>query len=226
MKQFKWKGYNWYAETHAKITNFAYFTEDAVYIDEDNNLRLTIIKKPLDIVPLDAKVNHPVHYEYGVGEICGEGDWSYGIYEWWTSQTKAPKLWSAVWLCGRYLWPPEIDVFECYSKNNKRIHYETNIHSYGSGKGIFNCGAKPICRLLYKKVNYWKCVWTREFIKIYLNGFLVRKVTDKEIMTYFRGTPYMYPIMNMQVNMSFEDKDYINNVYDLTIYDFKYTPKK
>ena len=76
MKHFKWKGYNWYAKTHAKITNFAYFTEDAICIDEDNNLRLTIIKKPLDIVPLDSNVNYPVHYEYGVGEICGEGNYS------------------------------------------------------------------------------------------------------------------------------------------------------
>ena len=229
MKQFTWKGFNWYSEDHAKSNcKNAYFSEDAFYIDEQDKLHLKLnLCEPK--VMRCADNGELRTYHFAAGEVCGEGNWGYGTYECWTSQSVAYHLWSAVWLCGRITWPPEIDIFECYS-NQKGYpfyrpypYYETNIH-YGQNTAPMNLGAKKICKWLYKDINYWKLKWTKNYIKIYLNGWLVRCVRNRKVLAEFNKDAKMYPILNMQVRNDFSEADYNYCTYDLTIHDFKYTP--
>lgn len=229
MKEFTWKGYKWYSFDHAKSNcKRAYFSEDAYYIDEKDRLHLVMNLCQAKVMKC-ADNGEIITYNFATGEVCGSGDWSYGTYEWWTEQSEAFHLWSAVWLCGRVTWPPEIDVFECYSKQKgypfyrPYPYYETNAH-YGQNTSPMNIGAKKICKWLYKGINHWKLKWTKDYIKIYLNEWLVRCIRNKKVLADMNKDAKMYPIMNMQVRNDFTAADYNYCTYDLTINDFKYTP--
>ena len=228
MKRFKWKGFDWYAYDHAKSNcEKAYFSEDAFYVDEKDCLHLKLLACPTKTIQC-ADNGEMKSFDFAAGEVCGDGDWSYGTYEWWTVQTDAYHLWSAAWLCGRVTWPPEIDVFECYSKKDDypykpHPYYETNAH-YGTNANHKQCGANKVCKLLYKGINHWKLIWNKDVIKIYLNGWLIRRISNKKVLADMNKDAKMYPIMNMQVRNEFSAADYNYCTYDLTIKDFKYTP--
>lgn len=141
---------------------------------------------------------------YSIGLISSKESWKYG---WFEAEIKLPKgkgLWPAFWLSGVDSWPPEIDVVEGYTKKknnyNKFLIFkrdlETNVHYGEQIKDSNNNVIKSHSHIGGKEVWMWKdptnhyikysCHWTKDFIKIYYDGKLVREVTDKNILKYFK----------------------------------------
>jgi beta-glucanase (GH16 family) len=134
----------------------------------------------------------------GIGLACSKYNLSYGLYEWSIVPPKGKELWWAVWLTNAITWPPEIDVIEGYT-NNKGKHngqFETNGHylEFGHKKDL-----KPIAHA--KHINEiaelnLKCLWTKEYVKIYYNDVLVR-VMDNPVFIYnLNLNPWMNVVMN------------------------------
>lgn len=120
--------------------------------------------------------------------IRSKESWKYGIFIFSARMNSGTYLWPALWLTGRYNWPPEIDLLEGYSDNTIDFHknkeLKSNVH-ISNGSGGSDCAGSRTHRLPNKVTeNFIQYViwWEKDFIKLYYNGYLVRKITDKEIL--------------------------------------------
>lgn len=162
----------------------------------------------------------------GVGLVTSKRVFSYGVYEWIFSLPKGRQLWPAIWLSNVDTWPPEIDVMEGYSNYNMKYdnRIETNIHCGNGQSSKYSLGAKGDGWLCKDTNNITAHLhWTRDFIKIYYNGYLVRQITDKKHLAWFNGNPGMRVIMNNAIRYNSEQyqiSDY--TVEDFTIGSFRY----
>lgn len=130
-------------------------------------------------------------------------------------------LWPSFWLTACDSWPPEIDIVEGYTdskgsyKDGLNFHWhwpfiyreyrlESNVHYKGINEEHFQVGAKAV----HPKVlnlpleynwNHFKCVWTSNSIRIYINDNLVREVTDESVLSRMK-TKGMWVIFNIWPN--------------------------
>jgi len=119
-----------------------------------------------------------------IGIMRTKDAWKYGIFFFNTKMPSGTWLWQALWLSGRYNWPPEIDLLEGYSKNtidyNKNRDQESNVHISDGDGGSIVAGA--VKHRLPNKVTEefidYAIWWEPTFIKFYYNGYLVRHITD------------------------------------------------
>jgi hypothetical protein len=123
-----------------------------------------------------------------IGIIRTKGSWKYGIFKITAMQPLGTRLWSALWLTGRFNNPPEIDINESYSDDTVDYHknkkLQSNVHISNGAGGTNSAGArthKLPNKVTQEFVDYvlW---WEADFIKIYYNGYLVRHITDKRIL--------------------------------------------
>jgi len=163
---------------------YQYYGEKSIYI-KDNCLVLNETYSPKEFVFEDGTV---VSIPYSVGLISSRESFSYGFYEFEVSLPNGRGLWPAAWLNGVDNWPPEIDVIEAYSddKGNYGQKLQTNFF-FGPSTGAEMTG--PRNNPVYNSLSRLKmsCWWTKDFIKIYYNGYLVRMITSKNILKWFKG---------------------------------------
>jgi beta-glucanase (GH16 family) len=130
------------------------------------------------------ELNRSLHI--ATSNIRSKKDWKYGIFKFIAKAPKGKYLWWALWLSGRWSWPPEIDIVESWSKNtidcnkNKSIttnvYYDhPNIKDYGSFRHILPFKVTET----FLEYTLW---WEKDFIKVYYNGYLVFKVTNRKIL--------------------------------------------
>lgn len=123
-----------------------------------------------------------------IGTMRTKDSWKYGIFEFNTKMPSGYWLWQALWLSGRWNWPPEIDLLEGYSKDtvdfNNNKNQQSNVHIDDGNGGTLIAGARTHRLPNEVTKNFIKYViwWEPDFIKIYYNGYLVRKITGREVL--------------------------------------------
>lgn len=211
MKTINWMGYKWiprevWGKFHP-LKPYCYYDLEAIDCDENENLVLKTHVNP-------KKLKHPhtkkfIEIPIGVGLISCKEKFGYGYFEIEAKLPKGKNLWPAFWMSPFESWPPEIDVFEGYTKNRKNyFHFnwknpfgfwrvETNFHC-GKEPKNFNLGAKTHW-LGFKDptehFNKFGCIWTPDKIEIFYNDRLVRKLTDEKLLKEYHGKT-----MNVKIN--------------------------
>jgi beta-glucanase (GH16 family) len=180
---------------------YQYYGDDTVSI-KDGNLILTEKYSPKEF---KLENGESTIIPYSVGLISSKESFGYGFYEFEVSLPNGKALWPAVWLNGVDNWPPEIDVIEAYSggdgKYDKRL--QTNCF-FGPITGSKMLGPRnnpisdPLDRL---KLSCW---WTKDFIKIYYNGYLVRVVTSYTVLKWFTNQR-MSIVLNNAIRQEYSD---------------------
>lgn len=156
----------------------------------------------------------PVTIPYGVGLCVSKKAFKYGVFEWCIKLPKGAALWPAVWLSCRDSWPPEIDVIEAYSdeKGNYGQELQSNIHFGSNGDNHTQTGPIEHGYLIDKDEYFIMHLhWEKDFIKIYYNGFLVRKITNKKNLEWFKDV-YMLNIMNAAIRKAIMGKTTYENM--------------
>jgi beta-glucanase (GH16 family) len=180
---------------------YQYYGEDSVYV-KDGQLILTQTYSPKEFTLADgSKVTIP----YSVGLVSSNLPFGYGFYEFEVSLPIGKGLWPAVWFNGIDNWPPEIDVVEAYSDESGKYsnRLQTNCF-FGPSTGSKMLGPRnnpvhdPLARL---KMSCW---WTKDFIKLYYNGYLVRVVTSKEVLKWFTDQR-MSIVLNNAIRQEYSD---------------------
>ena len=107
----------------------------------------------------------------------------YGIFKIEAMFPEGRNLWPSFWMSGIESWPPEIDIFEGYTKSDK---IEPNVHYGDCNENHKATGASSIS--LSDKSTQWHeyvCWWEKDFIKIFYDGRLVYQITDKNVLKWF-----------------------------------------
>lgn len=171
----------------------------------DNGIELSSVIKPRYFIKADYTIPN------AISMLRTKESWKYGIFKFYAKLPKGTYLWPALWLTGENSWPPEIDVLEAYSKettnyrNNKIL--QSNVH-YKSEYG--NKHIKGMNHWLPNKVTdefiEYAVWWDKDFIKIYYNGYLVRHVTDKDVINKMNTNQHV--VINSATSVGFfEDNE-------------------
>lgn len=138
---------------------------------------------------------------WGTGVIESKEEFKYGYF---TCKLIIPLglkyIWPAFWLYGSdgkiYT---EIDIVEAYSKEGEYrtfTKFQSNVHYQYNESPWVNTGAKshPISehRFFNDSFNTYErsyikfsLHWTEDFLRFYYDGYLVREITDKELLNKF-----------------------------------------
>jgi len=141
----------------------------------------------------------------GTGRIISKNSYSYGIFEWNIILPKGKQLWPAIWLTHADTWPPEIDVIEAYSNNDSFYNNKLNSNVYYGNSEENNKQIMAMSHGFLINENgliNLKLHWTKEFIRIYYNNYLVRQITNKKVLKSFNDNPIMKVIMNNGIRKS------------------------
>lgn len=166
----------------------------------------------------------------GVGLVSSENPFTHGTFEADVMLPAGSGLFPAFWLFGFKTWPPEIDIFEGWSRKSglytsKGIPYYSLASNVWFGKGDKPENIKSKSHMVWKRFDKeytnFKLVWTPEEISIYYDGKLVRQVTDKKILTQYKDTE-MWVVFNNGVD---KPEEYKNDSVML-VKNFKYTKWK
>jgi len=221
----KWRlGQPW-GNFHPKALHQHYDTQhQETYVSRDNKLVLEMRHRPLDVVKADLPEWRQAEGEdmpdeftipYAVGLVTTKESWQYGWFEAEIMLPKAISLWPAFWLSGQHSWPPEIDIFEAYSKNGsdyrdrflfkKRpfVKIQPNLH-YGvveeGTKANYGAYDVPVWNATSRFVHY-ACWWEKDFIRIYYDGNMVFECTDPEVLKWYnQGHHQQFIIINNGVD--------------------------
>lgn len=146
---------------------------------------------------------------WAAGLLSSRIAWQYGWFEATIKLPKDKSQWSAFWLAGDKSWPPEIDVFEAYSTTDpENLTLKPNIH-WGKA-GTWQHGKKdygaPIIELHDPTDRFiqYAVHWTKDFIRIYFDGYLVQECTNKEALK--QNSQPQYIILNHGLK-NFESED-------------------
>ena len=137
----------------------------------------------------------------GIGFMSNTTEFGHGYFEVEAMLPTGKFLWPAFWMWSFQSWPPEIDIFEGYTKNrNGYFHFDirnplgfwhvnTNVHlghmpdNYSIGAKSHWFGFKNPAKHFIK----YGCEWTEDHIKIFFDGRLVRHITDADVMEKLKG---------------------------------------
>jgi hypothetical protein len=106
-------------------------------------------------------------------------DFGYGYYEIYAKLPTEPYYLYAFWLTGVNSWPPEIDIFEIYTKSKKdttdyTIHYINDNGDHEFSKCFPNKGKRYFpYKLMKDNYFYYGLLWEENEIKIYINRHLI-----------------------------------------------------
>lgn len=170
---------------------------------------------------------HPqVSTDFGI--LCSVFGFNYGTFEVDMKLPQGQNQWPSFWLFGGISFPPKIDIivgasgesggywneFKPYSQISSNVHYGEFL------KGEhFTLGSKNH----YMGINFteefvnYKLVWEKDFMGIYYNNILHRKVDDPNILKYFTQP------MQVVINTGTSSKN-SNQETPLIIKSFKYNP--
>ena len=205
---------------HPKYLN-QHYSENRINIGpsikdfKENNLVLETALEPKKITIETGDVNMP----YGVGLIVSENSFGYGYYEIEAKLPEGSALWPAIWLSARDSWPPEIDIMEGYTDNKRNYEYkslffknwqlQSNFHYGESVKNHSSLGPKnhPLPISVTDNFIKYSCLLESDCIKIYYNNYLVREITDENILKWYRNTP-MRIVLNNAVQKDFKAENF------------------
>ena len=183
---------------------YQYYGDESVYIQND----CLILNQEYSPKEFILEVNGKVYnIPQSVGLVTSYNSYGYGFFEFEIELPYGSGLWPAVWLSCVNSWPPEIDILEAYSNDNTNYknNLQTNFHfNLGNKKESSGARNHPVNNT-YEKLNLG-CWWTKDFIKIYYNGVLVRQITSDNILKWFRDEQ-MLVILNNAIR-----PEYINKV--------------
>jgi beta-glucanase (GH16 family) len=172
-----------------------YLADDAVII-ENNNLKLENRKEITKVhyIDYDGKDWGEWDIPYISGQIDSSNafEQKYGYFEIRSKMPKSLGTWPAFWLCSKYAWPPEIDIYEIYTgKHNGKKEFESSVHwgvagESSRGTDCVNCKTLD----LTDDFHVYGCEWTESFIKFYFDGILVSVFNDKKILDKW----FIYPM--------------------------------
>lgn len=119
--------------------------------------------------------------QVAIGKVRSKQSFSYGVFVFIAKLPAGRGLWPAIWLTGENTWPPEIDIMEGYS--NDTIDFDnykmlqSNIHTSKGQFGAYTHRSKNAEEFM--EYALW---WTKDFIRIYYNGYKVLDVTNKKVL--------------------------------------------
>ena len=215
----QWSGYDWltrerWGSIHEGKTD-CWYDPSAVIIDSANDqLTLKTHYNPKYFKHLD------VMSKVGIGLISNTTKFKYGYFEIEAKLPSGKNLWPAFWMWSWDTWPPEIDVFEGYTrKTNNYFTFDirnpigfwninTNIHlgnfpdNYNLKAKTHWMGFKDPCKHFMK----YGCNWTEKSLDFYYNERKVRSITDKDCLDQLDKTT-----MNLIINNSVDRDVDIND---------------
>jgi len=229
-----WKGHSWlqqerWGSVHP-IKPHWWYDPSSSFVDDNGFLNLLTKKNPKYFPEID-KIS-----TIGVGLVSCETQFKWGEFEIEAKLPYGDNLWPAFWMWSFDSWPPEIDVFEGYSDDNPdyfkfrlnkplgfwnlqtNIHYKLNNENKMLGSKTHYFGFKNPTKEFIK----YSLIWKKEYVKIYYNEKLVRKITDKSILSQLNNTTMNVIINNgvtADVNLeqpptsNFIIKDFIYNPF-------------
>lgn len=186
-----------------------YYDPECISI-EDNVLKLEQKYKHTEVEHWDGSTYYS---DYSVGLVTSKQAWQYGWFEFEAKLPTGKGLWPAIWLTALKGWPPEIDIVEGYTKTKKHYNIfpwffkrnvETNVHYKESVDHIpTHIGGKPhwMWKDPSKHFIKYSCHWTKDFINLYYDKYLVRSIEDPYILATF-NTP-MYIVLNNAVHKEY-----------------------
>ena len=222
MAHIQWGGYKWRPRekwgTYHPDKTYCYYDRSAIEINEKDEM---ILKTQMNPKTFKGKSLHynseltELEIPIGVGLISSVDGFGYGYFEIEAKLPTGKNLWPAFWMSPFESWPPEIDVFEGYTKNrNNYFHFDLkNPFGFWRVETNFHCGKQPNNYSLgakthwlgfkspSKNYNKFGCLWSEDKIEIYYNNRLVRKLTDDKLLAEYRGKS-----MNIKIN-NHVDKD-------------------
>ncbi len=217
----RWRiGQPW-GKFHPEYPN-QWYGEDSVYI-ENKHLVLDNRYQPVQLSTWDSPKKYDI--SYSVGLITSYESYGYGYYEFEAKLPDGVGLWPAIWLSCVDSWPPEIDITESYSDKNGEYKdkLESNFHfNLGESKTSSGARSHPIYRS--KELIKFSLWWTKDFIKVYYNGYLVRVITSKDSLQWFRDKK-MTIILNNGMRSDFDNiqpKEEKVSISKFEIYSVKY----
>jgi len=214
-----WGGYTWLnRERWGRMHPEAKAWNDPTAIEiRDGLLVLKTQKSPMSFV-IDGK---KVTTNIGIGLVSNKKKFGHGYFEIECKLPTGKGLWPAFWMWSFDSWPPEIDVFEAYTRRNKGYFglpakwwrflgfwdVKTNIHFGHKDTGDQSSTGALSHWFGFKnpRKNFMKygCLWTPDKIDIFYNGRKVRTIDDPKIMKYFENTT-MNVIINNHVDIDYK----------------------
>lgn len=228
METIKWSGREWLTrETwglyHPNNRKF-WYDKSAITV-EGSMLKLRVHKNP--------RYFDNTFIETGIGLISSVDDFLFGHFEIECRLPAGKHLWPAFWTYGRETWPPEIDIFEGYSKGGGSYlgtffdslslwNVQTNAHfgsEAGGTKGASGAkthwfGFKNPAKHFIK----YKMSWYPDKIVIFYNNTEVRTFREKALLEQMNNQP-----SRVMINTAISDVNWTSNA-DFMIKYFKYTP--
>ena len=202
---------------------YQYYDSGSVHVTSEG-LVLDQRYKPTEIEHWEYELEF--HPDYAVGLVSSKQNFKYGWFEFEAKLPTGRGLWPAIWMAGANSWPPEIDVLEGYTMNSKRYNMfpfffkrrvKTNMY--------YQTSPDPPVKNIRGKAHWmWKdpskhflnyaCHWTKDFVRFYYDGNLVRTIDDPYILSTFDAE--MYIILNNAV-----DKEYRYSISPFQVSEFK-----
>ena len=174
---------------------YQYYGDESVFIQNDC-LILNQVYSPKQLTTWeDPKKLYDI--PYSVGLVTSYESYGYGFYEFEVELPYGSGLWPAVWLSCVDSWPPEIDILEAYSddKNNYKNNLQSNFHFNTQDKKESSGARNHPVKSSYDKLKL-SCWWSKDFIKIYYNGHLVRQITSDYTIKWFRDKKMLVILNN------------------------------
>ena len=116
MKTIDWSGYTWLTKERwgrlHKDKPYCWYDPSAVQIGIDDRLVLKTHYNPKEFEEYNLRP------KIGVGLISCTKEFGPGTFEIEAKLPYGKNLWPAFWLWSWDTWPPEIDIFEGYSKKH------------------------------------------------------------------------------------------------------------
>lgn len=198
---------------------YQYYGEKSVLV-KNNKLILSQFLDPKDLTfGNDDKI---YKIPQSVGLVTSYNSFGYGFYKFRINLPVGVGLWPAVWISCVDSWPPEIDILEAYSDKNSNYgqDLQSNFH-YNIGQYKESSGARNHPVLSTEQDIVVSCYWTEDFIKIYYNGYLVRVITEKKTLEWFRGKK-MLIILNNAIRPEYSNIIPDKQISEFIIYNVDY----
>ncbi|MBE0640193.1 MAG: glycoside hydrolase family 16 protein [Bacteroidales bacterium] len=229
METIKWSGREWLTrETwglYHPNNKLFWYDRSAVEVNGGGLLKLKVHKNPRQF---DGSF-----IETGVGLISSVDDFRFGHFEIECMLPTGKHLWPAFWSYGRETWPPEVDIFEGYTKAGGNYfgtffdalslwNVQTNAHWGNVNKGTKG-SASPKTHwfgIRNPSRNYirYRMSWFPDKIIIYYNNNEVRRFSEKPLLEQMNSQPSRVIINNAVTASNWSLKD------DFKVRYFRYEP--
>lgn len=272
-EMFFWMGRWWWTRERWGSINLKkpwyWYDETAIHLDKNGVLSLLIIKHKQAFNAFGNKLPWKDEYDnetvypngefvdgvlvsyFGAGTICSDNETGFGTYTLIAKLPRGDWHWPAWWLYSPVdkWWPPEIDIFEAYSKNTgyrlywwwckllKWLGVKNKVRSWNIQSCIHTRGDAYIDQVPAKNpelkdfnidpslaYHKYEMFWGPTVLKISIDGVVVRTVSDPEILDHLsKYKPFMV-LINNQVDGFGQHEFTTEGITPFIIQLFKYKP--